>query len=96
MTKTCDLDIAHYLLDAAREEAAGWLLQAGVLLQACAVLAGPTGALDLIGLLPHGYETDRQIDILLLVVAQELFLWGSRWTRRALARPDLFTEGDGV
>jgi len=94
MTNICDLDTPHRLLVDATEEAAGWLRDAGAFLQASAVLAGLTGALDLLGWLPRGFETDHQIDVLLLVFAQELFWWGRRWVRLAPAAPGLLTAHD--
>ena len=90
MTKTGDLDTAHRLLDDAYEEATGWLLQAGALVQAGAVLAGLTATLDLLGWLPQGYEPDHAIDFLLLMIAPELFMLGRRWAQSR------FTDDDGA
>ncbi len=96
MTDTGDRGTVHHLLDDACQEAAGWLLQAGALLQAAALIAGLTATLDLLGVLPQGYDTDHQIDILLLVATPELFMWGRRWARRALAKADQLTADDGA
>jgi len=94
MNENGDLHTAHRMLDDACLEATGWLLQASALLQAGGVVAGLTGTLDLLGLLPQGYEADHQIDFVLLVATPILIIWGSRWGRAALAKPAQPTDGD--